>query len=229
MSAAKKKEEKRLLLGNEAITRGLIEAGVKCSSTYPGTPSSEVGNILETEAEKHGMYFEFSSNEKTAFEVAAAAASAGVRSFTFMKHVGLNVAADPMMTLAYSGVRAGMLVMTADDPSCHSSQNEQDNRTYATLSLLPMVEPSTPAEAKDMIPAAYEISEALELPVIFRTTTRVNHARGIVRLGHVKDTKDKDISKGRREVRQHPRVCQTQQGQAAGKTEKATELSEKSP
>ncbi len=182
------KDGKHLLLGNEAITRGLFEAGVKCSSTYPGTPSSEIGNILEKEAEKGGMYFEFSTNEKTALEVAAAAAVSGVRSFAFMKHVGLNVAADPMMTLAYSGVRAGMLIMTADDPSCHSSQNEQDNRTYATLSLLPMVEPSTPAEAKDIIAKAYEISEAVELPVIFRTTTRVNHARGPVVFGPIIDT-----------------------------------------
>ena len=116
-------------------------------------------------------------------EVSAAAASAGVRSFVFMKHVGLNVAADPMMTLAYSGVRAGMLILTADDPSAHSSQNEQDNRFYAKLSLLPMLEPSTPMEAKEMVPEAYRISEELGLPVIFRTTTRVNHARAPIDFG----------------------------------------------
>ncbi|MFA5453494.1 MAG: indolepyruvate ferredoxin oxidoreductase subunit alpha, partial [Candidatus Methanomethylophilaceae archaeon] len=171
---------KELLLGNEAIVRGLIEAGVKFASTYPGTPSSEIGNNLEEMADKVGMYFEFSVNEKVALEASAAAASSGVRSFVFMKHVGLNVAADPMMTLAYAGIKGGMLVLSADDPSCHSSQNEQDNRYYSLLSLLPMVEPSTPAEAKEMVKEAYEISEALELPLIFRTTTRVNHARGIV-------------------------------------------------
>lgn len=171
---------RQLLLGNEAIVRGLIESGVKYASTYPGTPSSEVGNNLEKMGEKAGIYFEFSSNEKIALEVSAAAATAGVRSFAFMKHVGLNVAADPLMTLAYAGVNGGMLVMTADDPSCHSSQNEQDNRYYSHLSLLPMLEPSTPEEAKEMLPLAYEISEELKLPVIFRTTTRVNHARGIV-------------------------------------------------
>ncbi len=171
---------RQLLLGNEAIVRGLFEAGTGFASTYPGTPSSEIGNLLERYCGDAGMYFEFSDNEKIAMEVSAAAASAGVRSFVFMKHVGLNVAADPMMTLAYSGVRAGMLILTADDPSAHSSQNEQDNRFYAHLGLLPMVEPSTPDEARIMVAEAYRISEALELPVIFRTTTRVNHARAPV-------------------------------------------------
>lgn len=174
---------KHLLLGNEAIVRGLFEAGVGFASTYPGTPSSEIGNLLEKLSADAGMYFEFSDNEKVALEVSAAAASAGVRSFVFMKHVGLNVASDPMMTLAYSGVRGGMLILTADDPSAHSSQNEQDNRYYAQLSLLPMIEPSTPMGAKAMIPEAYKISEELGLPVIFRTTTRVNHARAPVEFG----------------------------------------------
>ncbi len=169
-----------LLLGNEAITRGLIESGVRFASTYPGTPSSEVGNILERISSDAGLYFEFSVNEKVALETAAAAAVSGVRSFVFMKHVGLNASADPLMTLAYSGVRGGMLIMSADDPSAHSSQNEQDNRYYAPLALMPMIEPSTPAEAKDMVAAGYEISERLSMPVLFRTTTRVNHARGIV-------------------------------------------------
>lgn len=182
---------RRLLLGNEAIVRGLFEAGVGFASTYPGTPSSEIGNLLEAMSADAGMYFEFSDNEKVAMEVSAAAASAGVRSFVFMKHVGLNVAADPMMTLAYAGVRAGMLILTADDPSAHSSQNEQDNRFYAKLSLLPMVEPSTPMEAKAMVPEAYRISEELGLPVIFRTTTRVNHARAPVDFGQRAEPKTK--------------------------------------
>lgn len=180
-----------LLLGNEAITRGLIEAGVRFASTYPGTPSSEIGNNLEKISQEAGMYFEFSVNEKVAFETAAAAASSGVRSIVFMKHVGLNVAADPMMTLAYSGVRGAMLILTADDPSLHSSQNEQDNRIYSKLALLPMMEPSTPAEAKDMVAEACRISEELELPLIFRTTTRVNHARGIVEFGEPAETSAK--------------------------------------
>ncbi|MBQ9689680.1 MAG: indolepyruvate ferredoxin oxidoreductase subunit alpha, partial [Candidatus Methanomethylophilaceae archaeon] len=193
-------EGKQLLLGNEAIVRGLIEAGTGFASTYPGTPSSEVGNILEKISEDAGLYFEFSTNEKVAMEVSAAAASSGVRSFVFMKHVGLNVAADPMMTLAYAGVRGGMLIMSADDPSCHSSQNEQDNRYYSTLALLPMMEPSTPQEAKDMVKEAYRVSEELTLPLIFRTSTRVNHARGVVEFGEKSKAKtighfDKDVAR----------------------------------
>ncbi|MGI6472494.1 MAG: indolepyruvate ferredoxin oxidoreductase subunit alpha [Candidatus Methanomethylophilaceae archaeon] len=224
------KDGKHLLLGNEAITRGLFEAGVRYSSTYPGTPSSEVGNILETEAEKGGMYFEFSTNEKTALEVAAAAAASGLRSFTFMKHVGLNVAADPMMTLAYSGVEGGMLIMTADDPSCHSSQNEQDNRMYAMLSLLPMVEPSTPAEAKDMIAEAYKISEAVNLPVIYRTTTRVNHARGPVEFGPMADTPVKGhFVKDDPKYVNIPAFSKPNRTRLLEKQKKAMELSENSP
>ncbi len=223
------KDGKHLLLGNEAIVRGLFEAGVRLSSTYPGTPSSEVGNILETESEKAGMYFEFSINEKTALEVAAAAASAGVRSFTFMKHVGLNVAADPMMTLAYSGVEAGMLIMTADDPSCHSSQNEQDNRYYATLSLLPMVEPSTPEEAKDFIVEAYKISEAVNLPVIYRTTTRVNHARGPVRFKSMIETPAKGhFVKDDPKFVNIPAYSKLNRVRLLNKQKKAQELSENS-
>ncbi|MBI0584064.1 MAG: indolepyruvate ferredoxin oxidoreductase subunit alpha [Methanomassiliicoccus sp.] len=171
-----------LLLGNEAIARGLIEAGAGLAATYPGTPSSEIGGILEDIASQAGMYFEYSVNEKVAMEVAGAAAVSGVRSFAFMKHVGLNVASDAFMTLSYTGVRAGMVIMTADDPSCHSSQNEQDNRFYAKLGLFPMVEPSTPAEARDMLVEAFRISEVLGCPVLYRTTTRVNHARGAVEL-----------------------------------------------
>ena len=189
MSANGKKKE--LLLGNDAITRGIIEAGVGFASTYPGTPSSEIGNNLEKTAQKHGIYFEFSANEKVAMESAAAAAMSGVRSFVFMKHVGVNVAADPMLTLAYGGVRGGMVILTADDPQAHSSQNEQDNRIYSKLALLPMMEPSTPAEAKEMVKKAFDVSEELTLPVLFRTTTRVNHARGIVLTGDVKDVPKK--------------------------------------
>jgi len=178
-----KDEGTELLLGNEAIARGLIEAGAGIAATYPGTPSSEVGGALERIAEEAGMYFEYSVNEKVAFDVAAAAAVAGARSFVFMKHVGLNVASDAFMSLAYTGVRGGMVVMTADDPSCHSSQNEQDNRYYARASLLPMLEPSTPAECKDMVIEAFRVSEELGAPVVLRTTTRVNHARGAVTFG----------------------------------------------
>ncbi len=221
---------KVLLLGNEAITRGLIEAGVKFASTYPGTPSSEIGNILEKISDKTGMYFEFSTNEKIALETSAAAAAAGVRSFAFMKHVGLNVAADPMMTLAYAGVNGGMLIMSADDPSTHSSQNEQDNRYYSTLALLPMMEPSTPAEAKEMVKEAYEVSEKLTLPLIFRTTTRVNHARGIVEMGPILDKPAKGkFEKDTSRYVNIPAFARLNRVRLLNLMKDAAELSEKSP
>ena len=127
------KGEKLFLLGNEAAVRGAIEAGVSVAATYPGTPSSEIGNILSVVAKSAEMYFEFSANEKVAMEVAATAAASGLRSFTFMKHVGLNVAADSFMTTAYSGVKGGMIVLVADDPSLFSSQNEQDTKGHDGL------------------------------------------------------------------------------------------------
>ena len=223
-------EGRALLLGNEAITRGLIEAGVRFASTYPGTPSSEVGNILERISQDAGMYFEFSVNEKVALETSAAAAVSGIRSFAFMKHVGLNAAADPLMTLAYSGVRGGMVIMTADDPSAHSSQNEQDNRFYAPLSLMPMVEPSTPAEAKEMVKEAFRISEELSMPVLFRTTTRVNHARGVVDFGPRLNTP----AKGRFEKDDRRFVCvpanaRLNRIELLKRNEKALRMSEESP
>ncbi len=172
-----------LMLGNDALARGAVEAGCSVAATYPGTPSSEIGNTFHRIAGKAGMFFEFSINEKVAFETAAAAAIAGVRSFTFMKHVGLNVAADAFMTLAYTGVRAGMIIVSADDPECHSSQNEQDNRYFAKMSGVPMLEPSSPQEARRMMLYGYELSEKYEMPAMIRTTTRLNHVRGPVELG----------------------------------------------
>jgi indolepyruvate ferredoxin oxidoreductase alpha subunit len=171
--------EQHLLLGNEGIVRGAIEAGVEVATAYPGTPSSEIADTFYTLSQVSDLYFEYSTNEKVALEVAAAAAISGMRALCSMKHVGLNVAADPLNTLAYTGVRAGMVIITADDPSMHSSQNEQDNRWYAKLSLLPMFEPSDPAEAHAMTRAAFALSEDLELPILLRTTTRVNHTRGV--------------------------------------------------
>jgi indolepyruvate ferredoxin oxidoreductase alpha subunit len=175
--------KKLLLLGNEAIVRGALEAGVAFATTYPGTPSSEIGDNFFQIASESELYFEYSTNEKVALETAAGASVSGLRTMCSMKHVGLNVAADPLMTLAYVGVRGGMVVVTADDPSMFSSQNEQDNRIYARLSNLPMLEPTSPQEAKEMTTAAFEISEALELPILLRTTTRLSHCRGTVTTG----------------------------------------------
>ncbi len=175
---------KMLLLGNEAIVRGAVEAGMSVAASYPGTPSSEIGNNLFqiTQDRDSGIYFEFSTNEKVAMEVTASASAAGLRTLTCMKHVGMNVASDVLMTLAYIGIRGGMVIVCADDPSMHSSQNEQDNRYYAKLSGLPMLEPASPAEARDMTKAAFDLSEELGIPVILRTTTRTAHVRGPVAL-----------------------------------------------
>ena len=180
-----------LLLGNEAIARGALEAGVSFATCYPGTPSSEIPQNFFSISQESDLYFEYSTNEKVAMEVAAAAAVSGLRTIVTMKHVGLNVAADPLMTLAYVGVKGGMVIINADDPSLFSSQNEQDNRYFARLSGLPMLEPTSSQEMKDMTLAAFEMSEALELPVIIRTTTRLAHVRGEVELGSLKPVTQK--------------------------------------
>ncbi len=178
-----------LLLGNEAITRGALEAGIDVATTYPGTPSSEIADTFSKIAKNAtknnkdpGFYFEYSVNEKVSLEVAAAAAFCGLRALTCMKHVGLNVASDAFMTYLYVGCKGGHIIVSADDPYCHSSQNEQDNRYYALFGSAPMLEPSTPEEAKEMTRIGFEISEDLKLPLLLRTTTRLNHARGAVKL-----------------------------------------------
>jgi len=175
-----------LLLGNEAIARGALEAGVACATTYPGTPSSEISqNFFEISGESD-LYFEYSTNEKVALEVAAAAANAGLRSMCVMKHVGLNVAADALMTLAYIGVKAGLVVVSADDPFMFSSQNEQDNRYYGKMAGLCMLEPSCLQEAKEMAAYGFDLSERLGEPVLLRTTTRINHCTEKVTLGPIR-------------------------------------------
>ncbi len=171
---------RRLMSGNEAIARGAFEAGVTVGAGYPGTPSTE---ILESLARyKPDVYCEWSPNEKVAFEVAAGASLAGARSIVTMKHVGLNVAADPLMTLSYIGVEGGFVACVADDPGMHSSQNEQDTRNYARFAKVPMFEPSDSQEAKDFLILAMQISEQFRTPVILRTTTRVSHSRSLVDL-----------------------------------------------
>ena len=180
-----------LLLGNEAIARGALEAGLAFATSYPGTPSSEIPEQFFKISRETDLYFEFSTNEKVALEVAAGAAVSGLRTMVAMKHVGLNVAADPLMTLAYEGVKGGMVIVSADDPSMFSSQNEQDNRFYARLAGIPMLEPTSAQEMKDMTAAAFDLSEELELPVILRTTTRLNHLRGAVKLGGLKPIQSK--------------------------------------
>ncbi len=166
-----------LLSGNEAIALGAYEAGLALGCGYPGTPSTE---IIESLAERSDVYTEWSVNEKVAYEVGLGAALAGGRALVTMKHVGLNVAADPLFTSAYTGVNAGLVVVTADDPSMHSSQNEQDNRNYAVAAKLPMLEPADAAEARDFTRAAFDLSEEFDTPVLLRSTTRLSHATCVV-------------------------------------------------
>jgi len=179
---------KKLLSGNEAIARGAYESGVSVCAGYPGTPSTE---ILETIANEYpDIYAEWAPNEKVAFEVCIGASLAGGRALVTMKHVGLNVASDPLFTLAYTGVKGGFVVISADDPGMHSSQNEQDNRNYAPFAKVPLLEPSDSQEAKDFVKSAFYISEQFDVPVIVRTTTRISHSESLVELGEVDNVEE---------------------------------------
>ena len=168
---------KKIMLGNLAIARGAYEAGVTVSTAYPGTPSTEITEAL---ADYKDIYVEWSPNEKVALEVAIGSSIAGARSICCMKHVGVNVAADPLFTVAYTGVNAGLVLVVADDPGMHSSQNEQDSRFYAMANSIPMLEPTDSQEAKDMIKLAFDMSEQYDTPVMVRTTTRLSHSQTFV-------------------------------------------------
>ena len=188
---------KHLMSGNEATARGVYEAGIKVCSAYPGTPSTEILENLPQYGKD--VYCEWAPNEKVATEVAYGAAMAGSRSFCTMKMVGLNVAADPLFTAGYLGVNGAYIVVSADDPSCHSSQNEQDNRLYARAAKIAMVEPSDSQECKDFVKLACEISEEFDTPVLYRTTTRVCHSKGLVEFGerteHTAPTYQRNVRK----------------------------------
>jgi len=221
---------KALLLGNEGLVRGALEAGLAYMSSYPGTPSSEVPNTLFLLKEKAGIYAEFATNEKVAMEAAGGAAFTGLRSLTTMKHVGMNVAADPMMTLAYTGVRGALVIYNADDPSLHSSQNEQDNRYYAKLSGLPMLEPSNAQEMKDMTVFAFDLSAELNLPVIVRSTTRVAHSRGAVTFGEMRPiNRDGKFVKDAKSMVALPANARAMHERLLQKQEKAEIMANESP
>lgn len=183
---------KRLMTGNEAVAQGAYEAGVAVASAYPGTPSTE---ILENISMYKEIYSEWAPNEKVALEVAIGASIAGARSIAAMKHVGVNVAADPLFTFAYTGVNGGCVLVSADDPGMHSSQNEQDNRYYAKFAKIPMLEPSDSQEAKDFVKIAFDISEEYDAPVLLRLTTRVCHGKGLVDIGERKEVEIKEYKK----------------------------------
>ena len=231
-----KPKETILLLGNEAITRGCLEAGIDIATTYPGTPSSEIADTfsaiakhLKNKGEKPSFYFEYSINEKVALEVAAAASLSGLRALTCMKHVGLNVASDAFMTYLYVGCRGGHVIVSADDPYCHSSQNEQDNRYFAIFASAPMLEPTTPEEAKEMTRLGFEISEELQSPILLRTTTRLNHARGAVYLNNIKKSRGKGHFEKSPMLVTTPAIARARHPELLKMMERAEKLSEKSP
>lgn len=186
-------DKKVIMLGNEAIARGAWEAGVKVSSAYPGTPSTEISENLVKY--KEDLYAEWAPNEKVAAEVAIGASISGVRAMACMKHVGLNVASDPLYTVSYMGVNGGLVFMVADDPGLYSSQNEQDTRMIARAAGVPVLEPSDSAEAKEFVKKAFEISETYDRPVIFRITTRLAHSQGLVELGEREALEDRPYEK----------------------------------
>jgi len=186
---------KHLMLGNEAIARGAYEASVKVVSSYPGTPSTEITEYISTYPE---IYSEWAPNEKVATEVAFGAAAAGGRSLTAMKHVGFNVAADPAYTISYTGINAGMVIVVADDPGMHSSQNEQDTRLHGRSAHIPVLDPSNSQECKDFVKLAYEISETYDTPVILRVTTRIAHARTLVEVEDPQTVELRDYKKERK-------------------------------
>jgi indolepyruvate ferredoxin oxidoreductase alpha subunit len=197
---------KALMSGNEAVARGAYEAGLHFASAYPGTPSTE---ILENIATYRPIDAQWSPNEKVAFEVAMGASFGGVRSLVAMKHVGLNVAADPLFTSSYVGVNGGFVIVTADDPGMHSSQNEQDNRRYAKFAKLPCLEPSDSQEAKEFVGQALEISERFDTPVLLHLTTRICHSKGVVSLDRRKRIRRKRYQKDARKrliIPAHARV-----------------------
>lgn len=230
----KNKNEKVVLLGNEAIVRGALEAGVQFVSTYPGTPASEIGNIFydffQSKKLAKNVYFEFSVNEKIAMEAAAGASFCGLRSLVAMKNFGLNVASDFFYPLVYSGIKGGMVIVIADDPSCWSSAQSEDNsRGYALKAHIPVLEPSTPEECREFTKLAFDISEKFKIPVMLRETTRVALQSGLVNLGEIKkeNRKAKFIKNSRQFVTMPPRVLEMHQ-ELLDKIEKIREFSEQS-
>ena len=203
---------RKLMTGDEAIARGAYEAGVSYASAYPGTPSTE---ILENLSTYEDIYAEWAPNEKVAMESAIGASVAGLRSMVSMKHVGMNVAADPMFTWAYMGVNGGNVIITADEPGMFSSQNEQDNRNYAKAAKIAMLEPSDSQECIDMVKAAYELGEEYDTPFIIRMTTRVCHSKSIVELKE-RDGTGKKMGKKSGEICMSSRYCKKFKSESRG-------------
>jgi len=224
---------KKILLGNEAIVRASLESGVNFVSTYPGTPSSEIGNIFSEIAKKYGVYFEFSTNEKAALEAAIGASFSGLKCLVAMKSFGLNVCSDSLLPFCYTGSKGPTVIVVGDDPSCWSSaQSEQNSRAYSYLAHIPMLEPADPQECSDFTKLAFEISEKFKIPVILRTTTRVAHQRMPVELmklpGRKSQMKGEFVKNPHQFVTMPPRVLEMKK-ELLEKVEKIGELAEKSP
>lgn len=217
---------KKLMLGNEAFARGLYEAGCKVVSSYPGTPSTE---ITECVAKYDEVYAEWAPNEKVAMEAAIGASIAGARSFCAMKHVGLNVAADPLYTAAYTGVNGGMVIAVADDPGMHSSQNEQDSRHHAIASKVMMLEPSDSGECKEFAKIAFELSEQFDTPVIVRLSTRVSHSQSSVELCEREEKELKEYKKTPQKYVMMPAFAKSRHVFVEERTAKLVEYAETSP
>ena len=217
---------KKLLLGNAAAARGLYEAGCSFVSSYPGTPSTE---ITEEAAKFPEVYAEWAPNEKCALEAALGASIAGARALCAMKHVGLNVAADPLYTAAYTGVNGGLVIAVADDPGMHSSQNEQDSRHHAIASKVPMVEPADSGECRDFMKLAFELSEAYDTPVLFRTCTRVAHSQSLVELHDRQEAPLKEYVKNPRKYVMAPGNAIPQHVVVENRTAKLREYGESCP
>lgn len=217
---------KKLMLGNEAFARGLYEAGCTIASSYPGTPSTE---ITEFVAKYDEVYAEWAPNEKVAVETAIGASIAGARSFSAMKHVGLNVAADPLYTISYSGVNGGLVIAVADDPGMHSSQNEQDSRHHAIASKVMMIEPSNSSECKEFAKTAFELSENFDTPVIVRLSTRVSHSQSIVELCEREEKPLKEYIKNPSKYVMMPAFARPRHVFVEERLKKLTEYAETSP
>ena len=217
---------KLLLTGNEAIARGAYEAGCTVAAAYPGTPSTE---ILENIATYKEIYAEWSPNEKVAVEVASGASIAGARALTAMKHVGLNVAADPLFTMAYEGVNGGLVIVTADDPGMHSSQNEQDNRYYAPHAKVLLLEPADSQECKDYTKMAFALSEEFDTPVLLRVTTRICHSKSLVELGEREEVGVKEYCKDVRKYAMTPAHAKVRHVLVEEKLNRLREYSDHSP
>ena len=217
---------KQLMLGNQAFARGLYEAGCSVVSSYPGTPSTEV---TEEIAKYDEVYCEWAPNEKVAMEVAFGACLAGKRSFCGMKHVGLNVAADPLYTCSYTGVNAGMVICVADDAGMHSSQNEQDSRHHAIAAKVPMLEPSDSEEALNFVKTAYEISETYDTPVIIKMCTRIAHSQSVVEPGERVALEKKPYEKNIKKYVMMPGNAIPRHPFVEERTRKLTEYAETSP